>query len=261
VAHAQVPGHSAAEVVGPRPAAAASGSSGLGEWGSATREATLAPATQGRIPPPPPPRTPLQIPPMPTRPPPLVEQPQVAKDVRLKEGPIPEGFVRKSGPVEKIAKSASRAYSSMQNMLHGKWTPTLGPHLDLGGIMNVVVRGGSVLPDTLFSAVAPLFKSTLPPVEQRQFAEGNPVPEGQMGAVAVATMLSLVTGKKYRERMQRAGYPAEELDVDAKIIASMVDVPSDEMKRHLLSEYHFTMTKKMEELGVTVDPHSSDDDD
>ena len=127
--------------------------------------------------------------------------------------------------------------------------------------MNVVVRGGTVLPDTLFSAVAPLFKSTLPPVEQRQFADGNPVPEGQMGAVAVSATLTLITGKKYRENMLRAGYPAHELDEDAKIVATMVDVPRDEMKRHLLNEYHFKTTEKMERYGVKLDPYNSDDED
>ena len=258
---AQVPGHPAAEVVGPRPTAAASGSSGLGEWGSATRVATLASSTQGEVPPPPPPRIQMQIPPKPTRPPPAVEQPPAARDVRLSEGPIPKGFVKRVGPVESFAKSASRAYSTMQNLLHGKWTPTLGPRLDLGEIANIIVRGGTVLPDTLFSAVAPLVQATRLPVEQRQFADVNPVPEGQMGAVTVAGTLSLITSKKYRDKMLRAGYPAHELDDDVKIVTAMNDLASDEMKRHTINEYHVRMSEKMEQYGVARDTCISDDED
>jgi hypothetical protein len=190
----------------------------------------------------------------------MAEQPPAARDVRLTEGPIPKGFVKKMGPVESFAKSASRAFSTMQNLLHGKWTPTLGPRLDLGEIANVVIRGGTVLPDTLFSAVAPLVQATKLPVEQRQFADVNPVPEGQMGAVTVAGTLSLITSKKYRDNMLRAGYPAHELDEDVKVVTAMNDLASDEVKRHVINKYHARMSEKMEQYGVTRESCISDDE-
>ncbi|MFN9909095.1 MAG: hypothetical protein ACK56F_23730, partial [bacterium] len=119
----------------------------------------------------------------------------------------------------------------------------------------------TVLPDTLFSAVAPVIQATRLPVEQRQFADVNPVPEGQMGAVTVAGTLSLITSKKYRDNMLRAGYPVHELDEDVKIVTAMNSLASDEMKRHMINQYHARMSEKMEQYGVTRESCISDDED